>query len=162
MAKNLDGIKKLNPEEIKRNRKIVLSYIGEKDSELTKKPKTAGRIASVFNRVDGIKLNRISNLKLKAKNMLDGPAPVIDNQANKQEKINLEKERARREKIEQEELARKELVKKAEFLAEEKAKAETARKWSRLAPDRLSQGDTKPKSMTPTGAQSRWPMSLIM
>jgi len=130
MAKNLDGIKKLNLEEKKKNRKIVLSYIGEKDKEpeLIKGTKTTSRLASVFNKVDGIKLNRISDFKLKTKNILTGPAPVRDDRASQREKINLEKERARRGKIEREELARKQIADRVKREAEEKAKAEEAGK----------------------------------
>ena len=117
MEKNLDGIKKLNPEEIKRNRKIVLGYIGEKDPEIDKARKAEGRTVSAFNKVDGIKLNRISSLKLKAKDILEKPAPAIDNQADKQVKIK------------QEELVKKEIAEKARLEAEEKAKAEEDRKW---------------------------------
>jgi len=117
MAKNLDGIKKLNPEEIKKNRKIVLSYIGEKDSELTKEQKTASRVAFAFNKVDGIKLNRISSLKLKVKNMSEKLEPARNNQASNQGKI------------EREELAKKEIAEKAKLEAEEKTRAEEAREW---------------------------------
>lgn len=118
MAKNLDGIKKLNPEEIKKDRKIVLSYIGEKDKDPElKEPKTTNRIASVFNKVDGIKLNKISNLKSKTGNILDNPALARNNQAST------------RKKIKHEESVKKELSEKAEFEAKEKAKAEEAKRW---------------------------------
>src|SRR3990167_1437689 len=119
MAKNLDGIKRLNPEEIKKNRKIVLNYIGEKDknSELTKEPKVTSRIISVFNKVDGIKLNRIFSAKPKVNNLAEKPAPARDNQTSNQKKI------------EREELVKKEIAEKFKFEAEEKAKTKEARKW---------------------------------
>lgn len=101
MANNLDGLKKLNPEEIKKNRKIVLDYIGEKDAELTKAIALANRTAAVSSRVDGIRLNK-TPLR---------PAPIKNNQAGK------------REKIEPAELVKKEIAKKAEREAAEKAKA---------------------------------------
>ncbi|MFH0956158.1 MAG: hypothetical protein V1801_03045 [Candidatus Falkowbacteria bacterium] len=128
MANNLDGIKKLNPEEIKKNRKIVLSYIGEKEPELIKELKAMSLAASVFNKVDGIKSNRISSLNEKVKGVLERPSSVKDVQASKQEEINLEKEKAKQEKIEREGLIKKEIAEKAEREAEEKKKAEEAKK----------------------------------
>jgi len=131
MAKNLDGIKKLNPEEIKKNRKIVLNYIEEKDKELEsiKEPKTTSRIASVFNNVDGVKLNRIFSTKPKVNNLPEKPATGRNNfdLANKREVSG--KEKNRRDKIEREELAKKEIAEKARREAEEKAKFEESRRW---------------------------------
>lgn len=107
MAKNLDSIKKLNPEEVKKNRKIVLSYIGEKDAELTaeltKKVRPENRPAAVSNRVDSIRLNKT-------------PPRIINNQTSK------------REKIERAELIKKEIAKRAELEVEKKAEAERARR----------------------------------
>jgi len=139
MAKNLDGIKKLNPEEIKKNRKIVLSYIGEKDKdpEQVKEVETASRIVSVFNKVDGIKLNKIFNAKPEVKNILEKPESVMtDDQAGKQERVSLDK-------IEREELARKELARKTELLAIEKAKAEEVERWQEKL--RLEEKEKKEK-----------------
>lgn len=116
MAKNLDGIKKLNSEEIKKNRRIALSYILGKDSELDEGRKAASRAAFGFNKVDGIKLNRIFSTKPKAKNMPEKPAPARDNKLSSQEKI----ERA--------EAIKKEIAEKAEREAEEKANVEAAGK----------------------------------
>ncbi|MFA6306278.1 MAG: hypothetical protein WCV70_00060 [Patescibacteria group bacterium] len=168
MEKNLDGIKKLNPEEIKKNRKIVLSYIGEKDSESAKEQKAPAAVASASNKVDGIKSNRISNFKSKVKSMLERPAPALDNQADKMEKIKqeesvkkeiaekgkleaeekfkaeearrLEEEKVGREKTEQEESAKKEMAKKSKLLAEEKAKAEEIK---RLAEEKAGREKAK-------------------
>jgi len=58
MAKNLDGIKKLNPEEIKKYRKIVLNYIGEKDPAGVSEQKKSSQAASSLRRVDGVNLNK--------------------------------------------------------------------------------------------------------
>lgn len=121
MAKNLDGIKKLNSEEINKNRKIVLSYIGEKNLESTKEQKTPSRISSVFNKVDGIKISGVSNLKLKVKSILEKPVPAKYEQTDRQEKNK------------REELAQKEIDEKAKREAEEQAKAEeTSRRYEKL------------------------------
>ncbi|MBI2459816.1 MAG: hypothetical protein HYV53_04725 [Parcubacteria group bacterium] len=126
MAKNLDGIKKLNPEEVKKNRKIVLNYIGEKDTDplagragLSKEPGLASRVSSVStNRVDGLRLNKPP----------EWPALAKGNQASQQEKINFAEEKIRLEKIERAELIKKANAKKAKFKAEEKFKDEQAGK----------------------------------
>lgn len=150
MVKNLDSIKKLNPEEIKKNRKIVLNYIGEKDAEPIKEPvkeqKALNRVVSVSNKVDGVKSSGAINLKLKTQNILKTPPPA-DIQAGKQEKNKREKssekakfeaetkakaEEGRRlaeEKAKRERLAEKEALEIAKREAGEKAKAEEARKW---------------------------------
>lgn len=118
MAKSLDGIKKLNPEEIKKNRKIVLSYIGEKEPELIKKPGAENLTPAVSNRVDSIGIN-----KKPAR-----PAPADnDSRADKRAEINFAEEKAKREKQEKkdkEESAKKEIIKKAKLEALEKAKSE--------------------------------------
>lgn len=59
MEKSLDGIKKLNPEEVKKYRKIVLNYIGEKDSVIAKEQKNINQPVLSAKKVDGIKLNKI-------------------------------------------------------------------------------------------------------
>lgn len=151
MEKNMDGIKKLDPEEIKKNRKIVLSYIGEKDTELAKEQKALNQPALSLNKVDGIKLNKIPSLKEKVKGIIEKPVSPINNQADKQGRTNREEmakkieveaeektaaedlrrqeeEKTKREKTKQEELTKKEITKNADFLTEEKAKAEEARK----------------------------------
>lgn len=119
MAKNLDGIKKLNPEEIKKDRKIVLNYIGEKDADLpapaglTKEPRLANLAVVASNRVDGIRLNK----------MPERPAP---------EKNNFAEEEIVGEKAEREALAKKEIAKKAKFEAEKKAQREKLKLEERL------------------------------
>lgn len=132
MANNLDGIKKLNPEEIKKNRKIVLDYIGEKDveavAESVKTPRPESREAIVSNRVDGIRLNKT----------VKQPAPAANKQMNRPEKIKRAElikkeftEKAKRRKDEErakaDEAAKKEIAKKAKFEAEKRAKAEAER-----------------------------------
>ena len=132
MAKNLDGIKKLNSEEINKNRKIVLSYIGEKNLESTKEQKTPSRISYVFNKVDGIKISGVSNLKLKVKNILEKPVPAKYEQTDRQEKNK------------REELIQKEIAEKAKCEAEEQAKAEeNSRRHEKL---RLEESEREKKA----------------
>lgn len=112
----MDGIKKINSEEIKKNRKIVLSYIGEKDTKLTKGPKAAGRAGRVSNKVDGIKLNKNFDSKPKSQNEPEKPAPAKSEEAKKQqEKLKLKKklreeERAAEENRRLEEIKREQEV----------------------------------------------------
>ena len=126
MAKNLDGIKKLNPEEIKKNRKIVLNYIGEKDKdpELIKEPKVTSRIISVFNKVDGIKLNKIFSAKPKVNNLTGKPESAIDNRIGKQERINSEKAKAEAAKRWQEKLRLEEKEKEEKRILKENERLE--------------------------------------
>lgn len=60
MAKSLDGIKKLNPEDVKKNRKLVLNYIGEKETSAADEPKDFIKQNEEMkvNKVDGIRLNK--------------------------------------------------------------------------------------------------------
>lgn len=116
MAKNLDGIKKLNREEIKKNRKMVLGYVGGKDLLSSEERRSAGPAFFASNNVDGIRLNKISGLKLKVKNVPEKPAPSEDDQASK------------REKNERSKKAEKELAEKAELQAKEMAEAEATRR----------------------------------
>lgn len=60
MAKSLDGVKKLNPGDIKKYRKLVLNYIGEKDSAGANEQKDSSQAVPSSKRVDGINLNEIS------------------------------------------------------------------------------------------------------
>src|SRR3990167_3233698 len=108
MAKNLDAIKKLNPDEIKKYRKVVLDYIGEKEPEAAEKQTASDQSFSFFKKVDGIKTNKAAGQKPISKNIPEKLTPVRDNKINDLEKINLEK---------------------AKYQAAEKTKAEAARKW---------------------------------
>lgn len=67
MVKNLDGIKKLNPDDIKKYRKIVLSYIGEKDLAEVNEQKKFSQGASSLRKIDGISLNKINRFTAKGK-----------------------------------------------------------------------------------------------
>lgn len=73
MAKSLDGIKKLNPEDIKKYRKIVLNYIGEKDPAEVSERKNPAQTTFFARKVDGLKLNRISSFKPKEGVATDRP-----------------------------------------------------------------------------------------
>jgi|GEM_PF-1656032 len=67
MVKSLDGIKKLNPDDVKKYRKIVLNYIGEKDPAEVKEKLDSKSDISPLRRVDGVKANKTGNLKAKIK-----------------------------------------------------------------------------------------------
>jgi hypothetical protein len=68
MAKNLDGIKKLDPADIKKYRKIVLNYIGENDpAEEAGQPRNSNKIGAVSRKVDSINLNNLSRIGDKDK-----------------------------------------------------------------------------------------------
>lgn len=80
MAKSLDGIKKLNPEEIKKYRKIVLNYIGEKEPADAEGQKDLNPRAVSSRKVDGLNLNKAS-LEPKnqaARKLFAGNAASID------------------------------------------------------------------------------------
>ncbi|MDD4900677.1 MAG: hypothetical protein PHS62_01005 [Patescibacteria group bacterium] len=64
MAKNLDGIKKLNPDDIKKYRKIVLNYIGEGDAAAVK-ARVNPNTAKPSPQVDGLNLRSLGNIKKK-------------------------------------------------------------------------------------------------
>ncbi|MFA5359646.1 MAG: hypothetical protein WC349_01670 [Patescibacteria group bacterium] len=121
MAKNLDGIKKLNPEEIKENRKIVLKYIGEKDPEPIKESNVAAKIPSAFRKVDGIK-SRVNNIFNK-------PAPATEKPVNSKKEVEINLGKIKQEKFKKEELIKKEIVQKAKLEATEKIKIEEAKRW---------------------------------
>ena len=67
MAKSLDGIKKLNPDEIKKYRKIVLNYIGEKDSAVVLEQKNSSQKAPASRKVDGVNVNKTAYSAAKEK-----------------------------------------------------------------------------------------------
>lgn len=93
MAKGLDGVKKLSPEEVKKYRKIVLSYIGEKDSPPTSEPKDFSQRVASSKKVDGLNLSRSRGFKIQEKkplknrseNTQSDQAAVSDGQEKKEE-----------------------------------------------------------------------------
>ncbi len=121
MVKSLDGIKKLTPEEIKENRKIVLRYIGEKDTELVEKKEIPEILPSGFNKVDGIKSKVRDIFKKSSLNSKDIEKKNIG--------LNIEKSQ---EKIQQEELVKKEIVEKNKRQIKEKAQAEIMIKKAKI------------------------------
>ncbi|MFH1255130.1 MAG: hypothetical protein V1667_01520 [bacterium] len=141
MAKNLDGIKKLNPDEINENRRIVLKYIGEKDYETAKDGNRDARVFPVSSLVDGIKMKENKNFNPEKKIVPDKAA--LEQAAKKQaeakakaefeEKALIEQEKKRREKSELKASRRLEKIKRAEerkIIKREikSAKAEAAKK----------------------------------
>ncbi len=122
MAKNLDGVKKLSPDEINENRRIVLKYIGEKDYETEKGGNRNARVFPVASLVDGIKMKENKNFKPEKKIVPD--KAELEQAAKKQEKAKakaesekkelIEQEKNRREKMELKENRRLEKIKRAE------------------------------------------------
>lgn len=130
MIKNLDGIKKLTPDELKKSRKIVLNFIGEKDEESN---------FEIKNAVDSI--NRISFDKIEQQDVVANEIKKVDG-ITKVEKsrlkddvniINQEAQKLVEEKKYQQQLAEKqEMQKQVEDekikFQEEKAKKEEEEK----------------------------------
>jgi hypothetical protein len=121
MEKNLDGIKKLNPEEIKENRKIVLKYIGEKDPEPVEESNIAAKIPSAFRKVDGI--------KSKVNTIFSKPTPAIEKPANSAKEVEINLEKTKQEKFKKEELIKKEIAQKAKLASAEKIRVEEEKRW---------------------------------
>lgn len=82
MTKSLDGIRKLNPADIKKYRKIVLNYIGEKDSAEVDEQKNSSQAVPSLRRVDGVNLSKINRFEAKRglnfkKSSAEGSLPSI-------------------------------------------------------------------------------------
>ncbi|MDO8592544.1 MAG: hypothetical protein Q7R92_02075 [bacterium] len=147
MAKSLDGIKKLNPEEAEKYRKIVLNYIGEKDSSKTVQPANINQSARGYRSLDGLKAGKIKSLpprqaeedrlrqaikrqseirkqvkEEEKQYLLERERREEENRSREQEKIRLEKER-----IYQEKAGREENKKKIREQAENERRAEEDR-----------------------------------
>ena len=132
MAKNLDGIKKLNAEEVKKYRKIVLDYIGEKDASAPEE-KDKPVESTVKKAVDGINFN---NAKNKSQNKKDNIDEAVKRQEEERKRILEEekqflirKEREKndkllkeQDKIRQEKLVKEEKDKKLNELKEKQLK----------------------------------------
>lgn len=150
MEKSLDGIKKLNPEEVKKYRKIVLNYIGEKDSVIAKEQKNINQPVLSAKKVDGIKLNKIYRprpnniitleksgsakeelIKLRQGEEQDGLKQAIKRQEEERRRIKEEDRqyRIRQEQAEQErefkkrERIRREELRKKEIIAQAEREA---------------------------------------
>jgi len=81
MPKNLDGIKKLSPEELKKYREIVLDYIGEKAE--VKKPLPAEEKKPLAKKVDAIKLGRKIDKIMPAAVQQEKPIePTVEEKVN--------------------------------------------------------------------------------
>lgn len=138
MAKNLDSVKKLNPEEIKKNREIVLKYIGEKDSKRIESKKAVVRVSNVSKHIDGIRTreNKIAGLKEVKAGKIKESASFKKKQAEDEDKKAKFEKKAAAEKMALEKSAEEERKKKveierekAELAQKEKQKAEEARQW---------------------------------
>ena len=148
MAKNLDGIKKLSPDEVEKYRKIVLNYIGEGEEASAKKPKSARGSAIFTKKVDGLNTKNLAGLAKEAaanpkKEFRAGSGEVAvkriseKNEESKkavepagwkeQEKKRLEEAKARENKMKIEENEKNEKLRIKENLRLEKIKREQAR-----------------------------------
>ena len=119
MAKNLDGIIKLNPEDVKKYRQAVLNYIGEKD-EPAVGPKPAKQTRPPWPNVDGLKVNKINDLEAAVKKQAEAKIRRAE-QKSWQEKIRLEAKEQAEKRLAEENLRREKIKRRAEA---EKIKAE--------------------------------------
>lgn len=126
MAKNLDSIKKLNPEDVKKYRKIVLNYIGEKDSSGIDEQKNINQPASKLREVDGIKLNKTNRRESEIKAAQDKLAVKIAGMAEsrRREEENRLKEAIRRQEGERERIKEEERLYRQKKGQEEKMRRE--------------------------------------
>ncbi len=146
MPKNLDGIKKLSFDEVKKYRKIVLNFIGGKEAAGGKITRNTNQTASASKKVDGIKISQAGTLKLDNQKKFDHNKSekmqqtnesgrlreAVRRQAEERQRIKdeekqylLKKEQAEKERQEAEERLRQEELKKKEIarqIAEEERK----------------------------------------
>ncbi len=111
MAKNLDGIKKLSSDEIKKLRQVVLNYIGEKD-EPAVEDKQIKTTLFARKKVDGLNVNKIDPLEA-----------AVKRQEEERRKI---KEEERQYFLRQELEEKKEKLKEREKMAKERSIARQA------------------------------------
>jgi hypothetical protein len=128
MAKYLDGIKKLNPDEIKKYRKIVLNYIGENDTPDLKQQKKVEQLNLKQRKVDGLKQNKNISTNSKEKLVLEKLiaeknqfSEALKRQEEERRKIKeeeklykLKKEQEEKDRQEQAERARQEKIRQEE------------------------------------------------
>ena len=86
MTNNLDGIKKLTPDEVKKSREIVLDFIGETESinnfALENKVDSQSVIFDRTKKVDGITKGKEKKIDVEEKIVED---EVVEKKSNKQE-----------------------------------------------------------------------------
>ena len=178
MDKSLDGIKKLSPEDIKKYRKIVLNYIGEKDTARAgEKPAAQG--SAPLRKMDGIIFNKISSLRRQnsvelkklsiGEGFLSGPSnpsaggltgkkekPVrtnfLDNDRLKEAIRRQAEERRRIKEEERQRQLKKEQVEKDQLEQAEKQEQEKIR----LEEERVRQEKIKQKEIGRAEAVKKW------
>jgi len=117
MAKNLDGIKKISPDEMKKYRKEVLNYIGEKE-DMSSESKQAKQTLFPRKSVDGLIVNKISDLKAAVKKQAEARKRI-----KAEERLYLLKqEREEKERVDQEKIRREAEVERIKELAAAKRK----------------------------------------
>ena len=142
MAKNLDGITKLNPEEIKKYRKIVLNYIGEEDSVEVNEKKAFAPAAVLLKKVDGLNPHKVTSTGKNEASVdihsgEDESAAAAERQAVTKKNISLEKPKRLAEKAETRRLA--ELARRKTWSEKKKKHREAIRKF-KIIFDRKAKG----------------------
>ncbi|MDP2708643.1 MAG: hypothetical protein Q8O93_01130 [bacterium] len=144
MSKNIDGIKKLNSSEIRKNREVVLNYIGETGAAAPKK-RAVSRGLSFSRRIDGLTRSKSSAAGLNslpaAANESRRPdklksaektSPEQERQKQKISENNRQEAearlRARETKRRQEKIRQKEELENKKRLAEESKRLEKAKR----------------------------------
>ncbi len=141
MVKSLDGIKKLNSDDIKKYRKIVLNYIGEEDAPEVNQLKSSALSAASSKSVDGINLNTINRINGRGKaspkkssakveffpNLSDGRAAAKAAEA-KSGKIDVEEANRLRQAIKRQEEARRKIKEEEKQFKKNQEQAEQDRK----------------------------------
>src|SRR3989338_1029441 len=171
MAKNLDGIKKLSPEDIKKYRKVVLDYIGEKDSTETLDKKNSNQEIIRSRKVDGVNLNKINRFAAKGKEILkkipvqDEPASSFNGKKEESAKSNREMAERLKEAVKRQEEERKRIkieegqyqLKKEQAEKDRRDKEERIRQEKiRLEEERVEQERIKQKERERAEEAKKW------
>lgn len=135
MAKSLDGVKKLNPDDIKKYRKMVLDYIGEGDSAGVNAQKEINKGAASLKKVDGINLNKISSIGRRVRAASEDSSAksgfvsnLFSSKKDGASKIRSSDGAGSAEAIRQEELKKQEITEQIKREVEETRLAEEAKK----------------------------------
>ncbi|MDO9399141.1 MAG: hypothetical protein Q7T79_00420, partial [bacterium] len=147
MIKNLDGIKKLTPDEVKKSREIVLDFIGENEAinnfALENKIKSQDVVFDKIKKVDGITKGKEKNIeKLEKSEILETEEKFnkqeddiiyqekqkLIEEKKKQQRLLEEQESLRQFRDKEEKLKEKELKNKQEKNQKEQFKKEQIKK----------------------------------
>ncbi len=123
MPKNLDGIKKLSPEELKKSREIVLDYIGEKEVKSKAQPDIEKKSAEPIKKVDGVRLNPKAEMNKPEVSQPKKRIEAVKEADVKKSEVNqaeLEKIKAEAEKEKLKTAIKRQAEERKKFLEEEK------------------------------------------